>query len=157
MRKQLTCGIAALLMLPAALVAQQRPGQPDAFAEALFDPQLVLQHAQKIGLSATQRRTILDEIKAAQTALAPLQVDMAEPALELIELLGQTRVDEARALGKVEQVLRIENEVKKRQTQLLVRVKNALTPEQQTRLRELRRARDNDAAPAGFDQPGGSR
>jgi Spy/CpxP family protein refolding chaperone len=153
MRNLLICGIAALLTYPATLVAQQRPGQPDAFAEALFDPQLVLQHAQKIGLSATQRRTILDEIKAAQTALAPLQVDMAEPALELIEVLGQTRVDEAHALAKVEQVLRIENNVKKRQTQLLVRVKNALTPEQQTRLRELRKASENDAAAAGSTRP----
>jgi Spy/CpxP family protein refolding chaperone len=146
MKKLFICGLAALLIQPAAIAAQQRPGQPDAFAEALFDPQLVLQHAQTIGLTPAQRRTILEEIKAAQTALAPLQVDMTEPALELIELLGTSRVDEARALAKVEQVLRIENEVKKRQTQLLVRVKNALTAEQQRGLRELRKTSQDVAS-----------
>jgi Spy/CpxP family protein refolding chaperone len=112
----------------------------DAFAQALFDPQLVLRHAQTIELTAAQRRTILDEIKTAQTALAPLQADMMEPSLDLIELLGQARVDEARVSAKMDQVLRIENEVKKRQAVLLIRIKNVLTPEQQSKLRELRKA-----------------
>jgi Spy/CpxP family protein refolding chaperone len=128
------------LLVSAQPAVAQKPGQPDAFAESLFDPQLVLQNAQTIGLSAAQRRTILDEIKATQIALAPLQADMTEPAMELLELLGQAKVDEARVLAKTEQVMRIENEVKKRQTSLLVRIKNVLTPEQQSRLRELRKA-----------------
>lgn len=142
MNKLIVC--CALLVMPfaAPVGAQGKPGQPDAFAEALFDPQLVLKNAQAVGLTPAQRKTILDEIKAAQIALAPLQADMTEPAMELIEMLGQSKVDEARVVAKTEQVLRIENEVKKRQTMLLVRIKNALTPEQQTKLRELRKAQD---------------
>jgi Spy/CpxP family protein refolding chaperone len=108
----------------------------------LFDPQLVLKNASAIGLTPAQRKTILDEIKSAQIALAPLQADMTEPAMELVEMLGQTRVEEARVLSKIDQVLRVENEVKKRQTQLLVRIKNALTPEQQEKLRALRKIQD---------------
>jgi Spy/CpxP family protein refolding chaperone len=137
--KWIVCGL-ALLLAGATPAAAQNPKPDDAFAQALFDPQLVLRHAETIGLSPTQRRSIFDELKAAQTALAPLQVDMTEPALELIELLNQPKVDEARVLAKTEQVLRIENEVKKRQTALLVRIKNMLTPEQQSKLRELRKA-----------------
>ena len=38
----------------------------------------------------------------------------------------------------MDQVLEIENEVKKKQAALLIRIKNALSPEQQARLRELR-------------------
>lgn len=139
MKKWIVCGL-ALLFAGATPAAAQNPKPDDAFAQALFDPQLVLRHAETIGLSATQRRSLFDELKAAQTALAPLQIDMTEPALELIELLGQPKVDEARVLAKTEQVLRIENEVKKRQTALLVRIKNMLTPEQQSKLRELRKA-----------------
>ena len=136
------CMIVACALLPliVALPAAAQKPKENAFAEALFDPQLVLQHAQTIGLSSTQRRNILDEIKTAQVALAPLQVDMTEPAMELVELLGQSKVDETRVLAKVDQVLRIENEVKKRQTTLLVRIKNLLTAEQQAKLRELRKA-----------------
>lgn len=139
-------GLAALLVCSAP-VAAQNPKPDDAFAQALFDPQLVLRHAQTIGLSAAQRRTILDELKTTQTALAPLQADMMEPALELIEMLGQSRVDEARVLAKMDQVLRIENEVKKRQAGLLVRIKNALTPDQQARLRDLRKSEGSDRRP----------
>jgi Spy/CpxP family protein refolding chaperone len=130
--------------VPAA--GAQKPAQPDAFAEALFDPQLVLTHAQTIGLTAAQRRSIFDLLKATQTELAPLQVEMTEPALELVELLGETKIDEAKVLAKTSDVLRIENQVKIRQTALLVRVKNLLTPEQQARLREIRsRSRKSDA------------
>lgn len=139
MNKWIVAGLVAIVAGATPALAQ-KPDQPDAFAEALFDPQLVLQNAQHIGLTAAQRRTILDEIKATQVALAPLQADMTEPAMELVELLGQTKVDEARVLAKTEQVLRIENEVKKRQTALLVRIKNVLTSDQQARLRELRKA-----------------
>ena len=140
MKKWMIAACAACALTLAAMPARaQNPKPDDAFAQALFDPQLVLKLAQAIGLSPAQRRGILDEIKSTQTALAPLQVDMTEPALELVELLGQSKVDEARVLSKVDQVLRIENEVKKRQTVLLVRIKNMLTAEQQAKLRELRR------------------
>ena len=153
MNKLIVCCALLVTALARPLSAQGKPGQPDAFAEAVFDPQLVLKNAQAIGLTPAQRRTILDEIKAAQIALAPLQADMTEPAMELVELLGQPKVDEARVLSKTEQVLRIENEVKKRQTMLLVRIKNALTAEQQGKLRMLRKMEDagkpsDDAATA---------
>jgi Spy/CpxP family protein refolding chaperone len=138
--------LAALLVI-AAPAAGQNPKPDDAFAQALFDPQLVLRHAQDIGLTAAQRRTILDELKATQTALGPLQANMTEPALDLVELLGQPRVDEARVQAKMDQVLKIENEVKKQQATLLIRIKNVLTPDQQARLRELRRAENSDRRP----------
>jgi Spy/CpxP family protein refolding chaperone len=132
-------GVVSMLGYASPTLAQN-PKPDDAFAQALFDPQLVLRHAQTIGLTAAQRRTILDELKTTQVALGPLQANMTEPALDLVELLGQPRVDEARVVAKMDQVLKIENEVKKQQATLLVRIKNVLTAEQQTRLRELRNA-----------------
>jgi len=132
-------GLIALLACASSALGQN-PKPDDAFAQALFDPQLVLRHAQSIGLTAAQRRTILDELKATQTSLGPLQAEMTEPALDLVDLLNQSRVDEAKVVAKMDQVLKIENEVKKKQATLLVRIKNVLTPEQQARLRELRSA-----------------
>jgi Spy/CpxP family protein refolding chaperone len=137
----------ALLFAAPSPAASQNPKPDDAFAQALFDPQLVLRHAQAIGLTQAQRRTILDDLRATQTALGPLQANMTEPALDLIELLGQSRVDEARAVAKMDQVLEIENEVKKKQAALLIRIKNVLTPEQQARLRELRNAENSGRKP----------
>ena len=142
--------LGALIALAAPVRAQAKGD--DAFARAMFDPQLVLRHAQEIGLTAAQRKTIFEELKAAQSALAPMQVDMSQRALELQEQVEAPRVDEAKALAMVDQVLKIENEVKKRQVTLIVRVKNLLTPEQQAKLRALR-----DASPrAGGTPPDGA-
>lgn len=129
---------ALLLTVPLAtpVAAQAKPD--DAFAKAFFDPQLVLKHANAIGLTAQQRKAILDEMKATQVALVPLQVDMADPALELQGIIEAGKVDEVKALAKIDQVLKIENEVKKRQATFVIRVKNLLTPEQQAKLRAIR-------------------
>ena len=139
----------ALAVAGAPLRAQAKPD--DAFQRAMFDPQFVLRNAQAISLSAAQRKNILDELKAAQIALAPLQVDMTGPAMELQEIVDAVHVDEAKAVATVEQVLRIENEVKKRQVMLIVRIKNLLTAEQQAKLRALRdaAAKPGDASPDG--------
>ena len=139
--------VVATLLAAAPPVLAQNPKPDDAFAQALFDPQLVLRHAQTTGLTAAQRRTILDDLKTTQVALGPLQANMTEPALDLIELLNQSRIDESRVAAKMDQVLKIENEVKKQQASLLVRIKNVLTPDQQARLRELRTAETSGRKP----------
>jgi Spy/CpxP family protein refolding chaperone len=143
--KWLTLGLVLFLVGPESAAGQNK--SDDAFARALFDPQLVLRHAQDIGLTAAQRRSVLDELKSAQTALVPLQVDMTEPALELSELLEGSHIDEAKAMAKIDQVLRIENEVKKRQAAFVIRVKNILTPEQQAKLRVIRDGETKDGGP----------
>ena len=152
MTRWIFVGLVALLPVASPALGQN-PKPDDAFAQALFDPQLVLRHAATIGLTATQRRTILDALKATQTELGPLQAEMTEPALDLVEMLNQSKIDETKVAAKMDQVLKIENEVKKKQGVLLVRIKNALTPEQQARLRELRSA---EAAGKKPDDGGGA-
>ena len=129
-------GLALVTALAAPAMAQEK--KDDRFEKAFFDPQLVLQRSRDIGLSQAQRQQILDAVKKAQTELVPLQLDMAEPALDLVELVEETRVDEAAALAKADRMLAIENEVKKAQMSLLIRIKNILTREQQDRLRAIR-------------------
>jgi Spy/CpxP family protein refolding chaperone len=55
----------------------------------------------------------------------------------LVSLLKQSKVDEKQAGGQLEKVLAAEREIKRAQLMLLVRIKNNLTPSQQTQLREL--------------------
>jgi Spy/CpxP family protein refolding chaperone len=121
-----------------AVRAQDRKPD-DAFARALFAPELVLKYAGEIGLKPAQRQTIMDAIKKVQIELVPIQLDMAEPAQDLLTLIDQPQVDEAQALAKVDKVLSVEREVKRRQLTLLIRIKNALTKEQQDKLKTLRR------------------
>jgi len=59
-------------------------------------------------------------------------------------------VDEAAVLAKLEQVTALEQRVKKVNFTLLVRIKNQLDPQQQEKLRALRRAHP-------FGRPAGRR
>ena len=127
---------AGLLALASPVLAQEK--KDDRFEKAFFDPQLVLQRAKEIGVTPQQRAAILDVIKKAQVELVPLQMDMAEPALELVEMIEEVKVDEAGALAKADKMLKIENEVKKVQMSLMIRIKNLLTKDQQDRLRAIR-------------------
>ncbi len=127
---------AAAVMFAGPVAAQEK--KDDRFEKAFFDPQLVLQRSRDIGLTPQQRSAIMDAVKKAQTELVPLQLDMTEPALDLVELVEQQRVDETQALAKADKMLKIENEVKKAQMSLLIRIKNILTKEQQDRLRTIR-------------------
>ena len=140
--------LAALVVLSAGsagAVRAQDKKPDDAFARALFAPELVLKYAGEIGLKPAQRQTIMDAIKKIQIELVPIQLDLAEPSQDLLSLIEQPQVDEAQALAKVDKVLSAEREVKKRQLSLLIRIKNALTKEQQDKLKALRR---RDAAEA---------
>lgn len=127
---------AGLMALASPVLAQDK--KDDRFEKAFFDPQLVLQRSKEIGMTPQQRTAILEVIKKAQIELVPLQMDMAEPALELVEMIEGVKVDEAGALAKADKMLKIENEVKKVQMSLLIRIKNLLTKDQQDRLRTIR-------------------
>ena len=129
-------GVALLAMIAGPAAAQEK--KDDRFEKAFFDPQLVLQRSRDIGLSAQQRAAILDAVKKAQMNLVPLQLEMTEPALDMVEVIEQPKVDEAEAQAKADKMLKIENEVKKAQMSLLIRIKNILTKEQQDRLRAIR-------------------
>lgn len=150
MKKYLLVAL-ALMSLAVTSGARAQDKDDDRFAKAFFDPQLVLKHAKEINLSAAQRKTIMDAIKKVQADLVPLQLDMTEPALEMADLVEQTTVDEVAAVAKADKVLKIENEVKKMQMVLLIRIKNVLTRDQQAQLRTLRDGSRGDAPDGGDD------
>jgi Spy/CpxP family protein refolding chaperone len=128
---------AVLLLLAATpLVAAQEP-EPE-FAKYLFPPELVMQHQQSIQLTPDQRTSITREIRALQLKVVELQWKMQDEAQTLTELVKGPRVDEAQTVAQVDRVLGIERDIKRAHMALLVRIKNLLTPEQQTTLNSWR-------------------
>ena len=138
-----TGGIVATLLFAAshhALAQNPNPqGGEDPLARFLFPPELVMSHQQAIGLSEQQRNTIQEQLQQAQAKFTALQWRMSANAEKLMNLLQATPVDETQALAQVDQVLNTERDVKKTQISLLIRIKNALTAEQQAKLSEMRR------------------
>ena len=126
------------IMLIVALCAQAAAAQDPPFMRHLFAPELVMRHHHEVGLTSAQRKVITEAIHDTQGRVVELEWSMQDEARKLTDLLAAERVDTETALAQVGRVLDLEEQVKKAHLGLLIRIKNALDPEQQRRLAELR-------------------
>jgi len=106
----------------------------------LFPPKLVMEHQQEIGLRPAQMDAIKRAMNETQQQLVDLQWRLDGESEALGKLLAAEHVDEAAVLEKLDQVTAIEQQVKKVNFTLLVRIKNQLDSQQQEKLRALRPA-----------------
>jgi Spy/CpxP family protein refolding chaperone len=118
-------------------VAKAQSG-PDPFAGSFFAPELVIQNQVAIGLSDDQRAYLRNEIRQAQSKFTDLQWKLQDEVEKMVALVKLPHPDEQKVLAQLENVLSAEHEIKKQQVTLMVRIKDKLTPEQQTKLDDLR-------------------
>ena len=137
--KRIATTVLLALSLCATAPGQPNPGGDDPLARYLFPPDLVMGHAQEIGLDESQRNGIRNEVHKAQTRFLDLQFDLQTETEKMTRLLQEKPVDEAKVLAQVDRILALEKDVKKTQIGLLVRIKNQLTASQQAKLAELRK------------------
>ena len=97
-----------------------------------------MQFQQKINLRADQRTTITTAIQQMQAKMIDLQWQMQAESQKLTELMQAETIKEADALAQVDRVLGIERDVKRTHLGTLIRIKNALTREQQAMLDSLK-------------------
>jgi TonB-dependent SusC/RagA subfamily outer membrane receptor len=121
---------------------RENSGAPkdDPFAAYFFPPELIMSHQSELGLQDAQRTAIVSELQKAQSTFLQLQWKMSEETEKLEKLLQPATVDEARVLEQVDRTLAAEREIKRTQIGMLIRIKNTLTPQQQAKLNELRKA-----------------
>ena len=115
----------------------QGPGDP--IADNLFPPELVMQHQQALALTDEQKDFFKTELRKAQLRFTELQWMLQDEAEKLAGLTKQEHVDEQAVLSQIDKVLAAEREIKRTQISLIIRIKNKLTPEQQTRLQEMKK------------------
>src|SRR5215471_18355699 len=124
---------------PGQMQPPHNPPPPDPFAGNLFPPELVMQYRRELGITDEQKTFIRDEAIKASTRFNQLQFQMQDEMESMVTLMKGTTIDEQKALAQLDKVLNIEREVKRTQLGLSIRIKNKLTPEQQTKLQELQR------------------
>jgi Spy/CpxP family protein refolding chaperone len=158
-----TIALASLVALPSVLAAQRdtlRSGaltgiEPkktfstvnrfeaqdpaSAFAQYLFPPELVMQHQARLKITEAQRNVIVAEISKLQATAVQVQWRVGDESEKLTELLQGETVAEADVLAQADRMIMYETAVKRAQLSMLIRIRNVLTPEQRTMLRELRR------------------
>ena len=114
------------------------PSLEDPFASHLFPPELIMSHQRELGLQDDQRTAIVNELQRSQASFVQLQWKMSAESEQLETLLRPASVNEALVLAQIDRVLAVEREIKRAQVGLLIRIKNALSAEQQAKLAELR-------------------
>ena len=102
----------------------------DVFKGKLFPPNVILEHQAELALSEAQFKAIRAAVVEVQGGVAEHEWDMKEAYQALMQELDKAPIDEERVLQHASKALLAENQVKKKQMAMLVRLKNLLTAEQ---------------------------
>ena len=120
-----------LMMIMAAantLLAQ------DIFQQKFYSPELALKYRQEIGLSTDQVEKIKNIYNSEIPAYNNKKWDLDAEMTALEKVISQNKVDAKAAAAQLSKSLALETEIKKLKLDMLVKIKNILTPAQQARL-----------------------
>jgi Spy/CpxP family protein refolding chaperone len=121
---------------------RQGPNKPlDTLEENFFAPELLMQYQKAIGLSEEQKTYIKNEIQKTQAQFNDLQWKLQPEMETLTSLLAGDSVDEKQILAQLDEVMKIESDIKKTHIIMAIRIKSKLTKEQQAKLKELKRSK----------------
>jgi Spy/CpxP family protein refolding chaperone len=140
---------------------QPPPPPPDPFGDAIFPPEMVMQHQRELGLTDEQKTFMRGEINRTTTRFNELQWQLQDAMEALHETMKANSVNEQLALSQLDKVLDNEREMKRAHMELAIRIKNKLTPDQQAKLQSMRPpkgpggpGRGAGRGPGGPDGPG---
>ena len=102
----------------------------DVFKGKLFAPNIILEQQAELHLTKQQFTEIRAAVVEVQSGVAEHEWDMREAYQALMLELDKVPVDEVEVLKHANKALLAENQVKKRQMAMLVRLKNLLNAEQ---------------------------
>lgn len=121
---------------------QMRQPQPadDPLGDAMFPPDMIMQHQRELALTDEQKTFMRGEIQRTTTRFNELQWQLQDSMEALHETMKAPQVNEQQALAQLGKVLDAEREIKTLHMGMAIRIKNKLTPEQQMKLQSMRHA-----------------
>jgi Spy/CpxP family protein refolding chaperone len=128
MKKGIVISLAVVCLSIGTVSAQQ--AKDDVFKGKLFAPDVILQQQAELNLTKEQFTGIRAAVVEVQSGVAEHEWDMREAYQALLLELDKTPVSEAEVLKYATTALLAENQVKKKQMAMLVKLKNLLTAEQ---------------------------
>jgi Spy/CpxP family protein refolding chaperone len=141
-----------LLILKCAsivLVSSTRADEPaDPLVDRLFPPDLILHNGEAIGLSDEKRQEIMSRVEKAQARFQELEQALRKERDAMVVLLDREKPDETALLKQLDALIAREREMKRGQFGLMLSLRNLLSTEQQTRLKELRKTHSPSAIEA---------
>jgi Spy/CpxP family protein refolding chaperone len=141
--------------------SQPRPPHPphppmdDPLRDAMFPPDLIMQHTRDLGLTDEQKTYMRGEIQKTTTRFNELQWQLQDSMEALHTTMKANPVNEQLALSQLDKVLDAEREIKRLHFGLAINIKNKLTPEQQEKLHGMMRMRHGQGPDGPGPGPGG--
>ena len=123
-------------------------GEPGGFHggppmdRSLFPPDLILSNQIALGLTDDQTAAIKKMINETHQKVLDVQTQLQRTTEQLHTELSQPKVDEAAAISFASQAMGLEQQIKTAHMTMLIRIKNMLTPDQQTKAATLRPPED---------------
>ena len=136
---------------------RQPPPPDDPLADAMFPPDMIMQHQRELGLTDQQKTFMRGEIQRTTTRFNELQWQLQDAMEALHETMKAPQINEQQALAQLDKVLDAEREIKRLHIGMGIRIKNQLTPEQQAKLLAMHHAMmgpDGPGMRGGPDGPG---
>jgi Spy/CpxP family protein refolding chaperone len=121
----------------------------------LYPPPLVLHQAQSLGLSAAQVAKIKQDVFDTHAKLIDLSARAKKARLEVAKLLGAPKVDQQAVNRRIDEAAAAQAESRKVRLGLLLRTRDALTPEQRTKLDQALKEHGGMHGGMGSGKPGG--
>ena len=136
----------------------RQPHLPDdPLGDAMFPPEMIMQHARELNLTVDQKTFMRAEIQKTTARFNELQWQLQDAMEALHEPMKANSVNEQQALAQLDKVLDAEREIKRLHIGMGIRIKNQLTPEQQAKLLAMHHAMmgpDGPGMRGGPDGPG---
>jgi len=102
----------------------------DVFKGKLFAPNIILEQQAELHLTKQQFTEIRAAVVEVQSGVAGYEWDMREAYQALMLELDKAPISEAEVMKHANKALLAENQVKKKQMSMLIKLKNLLNPEQ---------------------------
>lgn len=131
--------ITCLILCAGIAMAQGKGKDPDPFKGKLFAPDLILKNQDQLNLTKEQFTGIKAAVLEVQANVAEHEWDLREAYQKVLVALDDNPIDEKKVLENVNDALLAENQVKKKQVAMLIRLKNLLNEEQVAYLQSLRK------------------
>src|SRR5262245_51084983 len=122
--------LCVLFLVPLCTLAADPPDKDEWLRGKLFAPDLILKNQAKLKLTDKQRDAIGQELKRVQAQAAESDWQIMSEGAELQELIAQHPIDSKAVMGRIDHVFEAENKKKRLFVEMLINIKNLLTPEQ---------------------------
>ena len=115
------------------------PGGDPLAPLMMFSPEMLLNHADELGITAEQKTAIRNEVKNSQPKFTDLQFQLQDQMQGFHKLLLADKTDEKGAMAALDQILDTERQIKRLHVGMMIRIKNLLSKEQIDKFHQMHR------------------